>query len=242
MSSKKSKSAPPTPPHLLRLLLPLLLLSGIVSFAIYQFFYTSKQTPNPVPPSSGKKVIQPNAVFYTKTFLSRHQTYLNFSYRFEAEPQMMVLSLSPQVGYPTPSRLIMHPLLYSLSWPSFHSDSLTLFQRQKNFSSLEAFLSKPPSIDQIMIDDAVITLTDGQFSKCSKLDEYTPEIPASINYLLTSFLPTVESKGWFYYQTTFDATTAQVNQDGELIWIIIVPTASETNPFYLGDIHVDYRQ
>jgi hypothetical protein len=189
-----------------------------------------------------KKIIQPNAIFYSQTFLSRNKTFITFPFKFDAKPQPLWLTLQAQIGQPAIQRLVMHPMLYELSWRRLESDTLSLYQRERTYSSVEDFLKNPPANKEMRIDDPVITITGGLFKDVAKIDENTLGVPDTVGYILTSYKPPLEKDGWFHYEAILNAETAQANANNELVWHLQAPKATEENPFYLGDIHIDYRQ
>jgi hypothetical protein len=227
------------------LLLSVIVLSGIALFGMTREFYANILSPDSLqsaPINDPKKVIQPNAVFYTLVYLSRNKTFITFPYRFDHSPQTLWLTLQAKIGEPAIQRLVMHPLLHKLDWHRFETADLTLYQRKKTYNSINDFLKQLPPAKSLMIDDPVITITGKQFPNNPVLDETTTTIPDSVQYILTSFKPQVEKNDWFYFEATLNAETAQPNIKDELVWQLEAPNASEQNPFYLGEIHIDYRQ
>jgi hypothetical protein len=225
-----------------------LILLSIVAFIGVLVQYKHQEVPpipNPQTPSTPmQKVIQPNALFYSKVFLNRNKTFISIPYRFDKEPLTLWLSLETQAHTPKIVRLMTHPTLTKISWPYFTDNNFTLYQKQKKYTNLADFIKNPPPQSVIMADP---TLKNLPLFKSVKLIDL-PDDPQAINlnqvdYILTSYLPKQRSEREVtFYEAIIDATTAAPDSNNSLSWLILAPLATEANPFYLGNIHVDYRQ
>lgn len=190
-------------------------------------------------PSNLKKVIQPNAFFYTKIFLDRNNTFISIPYKFENDPLIIWLYLQPEIDAEALVRLVSHPQLEDLDWHSITDKHLTLYQRLNNYHSIENFLEDPPASEQIVMDFKFAELED--YSQLTNnLINGDIEL-VKFNYILTTYVPPRIADQVLYYETIIDASTANINIEDEMIWHIQAPDATEDNPFYLGTIHVDYR-
>lgn len=245
--SKKHLSKSKTPNHittinwefLTLILCTLLALGGL----IHEFYFSFKPTAKTnQADTSVKKVIQPNAFFYTEVLLDRKKTYLTFPFRFEKEPLTMRLSLLTKVNHPPIERLIMHPLLYSLDWKTLTTKDLTLYERSERYTSVDSFLQNPPAEAMVLFDPTAANLIPGKFSHSPTLTDNQTTIDNSINYILTTYKPVTGTNGWFAYEAELNTETAEENVHHELVWQLQVPLASEQAPYYLGEVHVDFRQ
>lgn len=229
-------------------LIALLVVVGIAVWGILtQYNPTSLTKTTPSNPSTAEtqttqlqKIITPNAFFYSKTFPKLDATFVSIPFSFTSSPQPLWLFLETQSGIPRIGRLIYHPYLASLAWPTVTDGPITLYQKEKRFNSVADFLKNPPAAG-ILIDPALSVLPKYSNLNTNLIPESGELDLKAHDYILTTYAPARFETDLNYYETIIDATSAQPNKNGELVWLIFAPDASESLPYSLGNIHVDYR-
>ncbi|OGV96431.1 hypothetical protein A2W24_04880 [Microgenomates group bacterium RBG_16_45_19] len=196
-----------------------------------------------VPPPKLTKIETPAIFFTSAVFLNRDKTFVSIPYYLADSQQTLWLKLQTPASTPTITRLMVHPTLQSLTWPYLETDGLRLYQKAKGFRSLADFTHNPPTGVTILADPALVS--DPRFAEHQLTP--LPDDPAQfdlnhVDYILTTYLDSRRDERLSYYETTLDANPAYVSLENMLHWQIAAPLTHSGNPFYLGDIHVDYRQ
>jgi hypothetical protein len=233
--------------------IPYTLIALIVVVVIAIWGIATKYNPTASPGSTTKdqsvttpqtaklqKIISPNAFFYSKIYPKLDATFISIPFSFPSAPQPLWLSLETKPSIPLIGRLIYHPGLATLDWPKVVDNSITLYQKTKRYSSVSEFLNNPPP-SGILIDPALSATPAYSKLKADIIPESGELDLESHNYVLTTYTPPRRENNLDFYETTIDAALAQPNDKNELVWLIYAPTASESSPYYLGNIHVDYR-
>src|SRR5690606_15582229 len=131
-----------------------------------------------------KKVIQPNAFFYSHVFPGHYQTLVTIPYSFEGETPIIMLELDTQHGNEKINRLVSHPIFDKLDWEFIESEPYRLYQKESTHDSLEAFLTNPPAGSQILADPRLVVSQRFKHLQAKALDETST--PQKANYILTT--------------------------------------------------------
>jgi hypothetical protein len=221
----------------------------LCTISVVKEFYPHRppaQSTSPEPNQESVVITGPNAFFYTKVFLERDKTFVSFPFKPPSPPQLIWLFLVMQEGTPHTRLLISHPQLNDLEWPSVTNGFVTLYQREKQYETIDDFINNPPASSQtsVLMDPYLTRINPYQEVPATQISEREPYLELdNINYILTTYHPPrIGNDGYHYYETTLDAGLAQLNDSEQLIWQILSPATSETNPLTIGTIHVDYRQ
>lgn len=188
-----------------------------------------------------KKIISSNAFFYSKVYPKLDKTFISIPYKFTSNPQPLWLILETQAGIPRIGRLMYHPDLEKLDWHTVTNGTVTLYQREPTYTSVEDFIQSPPH-SGVLIDPPLTVIADYVNLKNADLIPESGHLDLNTHqYILTSYSPPRHENDYNFYETTIDATIAQPNDRNELVWLIHAPDAGDNNPYLLGNIHVDYR-
>jgi hypothetical protein len=226
-------------------LLPIILaISGIAAIRHQSRLIAPPASPITTVNQKTQSISEATSFFYTQVFLDRDQTFISLPFRFPAEsssqPLWLLLMASDNNHL---VRLIHHPEIATINWPMVESDGIFVYQRQKNYASLDQLIQSPPSKDTLLLDYSLKDLpwfTD--LSGVTISPQNSSFNLAQIDYIVTTYhSPRIENE-WSMFETTVDASRAQVNDKDELIWEIYAPLATVENPYLVGTIHVDYRQ
>jgi len=177
--------------------------------------------------------------FYTKAYSNLSRTQVTVPYSFEGTPPILFIGFTAKDQSNRQVYLISHPQIMGLPWYPLQKDQFTLYQKQPTFNSVDDFINNPPDISQVAVDPGVQTLTT-RFDQAT-----TTEGPLDldkINYILTTFVPSTEKDGVYYYQNIIDATGAAINSGNQIEWFIKNPGADADHPYQLGNIKIDYLQ
>jgi hypothetical protein len=185
------------------------------------------------------KLVNATVVFYSKIFGDRDRTFVFFPFKFDAVdfPVWLQLESGESNSYLN-TRLIHHPQLDQLAWPKITNDNLTLFQKEPKYKTIEEFLKYPPT-QSVVVSDSMLVYEFPQLNAVKLTN--TIEIDQA-NYILTTFKPARRVDNTYIFEHLFDATNAEINLGEELVWLIDATDASEENPFYIGNIQIDYRR
>lgn len=205
--------------------------------------YTSSNSPqtSKFNPDYGnwQKIEGPNAMFFTKIFLERTNTYINIPLKFDRQPMMIWLNLTASESAQPQSFLVTLPALDNLNWPKVSSGVIHLYQRQKTYPSIEAFLKNPPPANRTAIDPAIHQLS--QFRHINGYPVDNNLSLESVDYILTTYTNPKIEDGIYYYENIIDASPGIVNSNDNLTWQLYAPQASSASAYYLGQIHIDYN-
>ncbi len=174
--------------------------------------------------------------FYSKILLNRSKAQVSFAYSFDSPP-ILWLGFTPQNESDRLDHLISHPQINNLSWPSIKSPPLTLFQQTTEFTSIDTFLENPPPLTQVAIDPNLKDVYP-QFDSAASLDN--PLDLARIKYILTTYIPSTPRGDVLVYQNSLDTSGAKVNELNQIEWYLRNPLADAQNPYYLGQINVEF--
>lgn len=220
------------------------LLGGIIVIAAIGIWRNNELTKSPAPPpttapSQWQKVISPQAVFSTQVMLDRINTFVLLPIRFENNPQTTWLSFDSTDSAKLHEFLIIHPKLLELNWDKIDDNSIHLYQRKKVYKSIDEFLKNPPPKEKILSDFAVMQISPYNQLQLTELSEQSDI--TTVDYILTSYIPLKQKDGAFYYENIIDASQATV-ANNKMSWSIFISKTSDTNPYYLGNIHIDYNR
>lgn len=225
--------------------LPILLaISGIMAIRHQTRLITPPASPITTLNQKTKAISQVTSFFYTQVFLDRDQTFVSIPFRFPNEssdqPLWLLLLLENNDHL---LRLIHHPQIADLTWSSVESNGVILFQRQKNYASLDQFLQNPPAKNTLLLDESLKDQTWFTDLSGTLVNPQNHDITLDqFDYILTYYQPPRTENDWYIFETILDASRAQVNIKEELVWEINAPQATLDSPYLLGTIHVDYRQ
>lgn len=224
-------------PHLL--LVALFLITSITYYTQHQGSYRPSATSdNPISTNSNfEKIISPSTFFRTKVFLDRNRTFV--SVPIKSLPSYPIYIYLKMQQNPNIEWIMYHPQLQALNWNRISDGPLNLFQRQTSFETISQFLSNPPQENVIYADPLFVN--DPRFKHLSLRPITADTNFKDADFILTTYTPPQKEGDVFFFETIIDATDAFVNENGELVWQIKGLEVSDANPFYLGNIHVDYR-
>lgn len=224
-----------------------LFVAGIVVIAtvsVVKNFYpgktTTSVTPNQVsnPTSALSKITQPNALFTSQIFLQRNKTAVVIPIKFERQTQTAWLILDSSESAKPSQWLITHPQLEKINWPSINDADIYLYQRRTVYKSLADFLKRPPQKDKLVMDEVMPLLPKFKNLQGITLTDTTDL--SSVDFVLTTYRPATVKDGVIQYANLIDASIGTVG--GSLLnWQVAVPTATIDNPYYIGNIHIDYQ-
>lgn len=188
--------------------------------------------------------IQAQSIFFaTPVFLDRSKTFISLPYQLGDGPQIIWLTLQTPAKTEPITRLVTHPLLTDLDWTYLEADGYRLYQRRPVYNSLTDFTKDPPPSEKVITEPAI-----AQNSRFAPL-QLTRFLPDKLSenldpydFVLTTYTSSRADGRLVFYETVLDAASAFVSPEQKLNWQLFAPLASEANPFYLGDIRVDYRQ
>jgi hypothetical protein len=136
-------------------LLPIILaISGIAAIRYQSRLISPPASPITTLNQQTKAISQVTSFFYTQVFLDRDKTFVSIPFRFpeESSDQPLWLLLLLDDGDHL-LRLIHHPQLANLNWSSVNSNNeVFLYQRQKNYASIDQFLQNPPARNTLLLD------------------------------------------------------------------------------------------
>lgn len=217
----------------------LFLIASIAYYTQHQGAYLPSTTSNnPATANSNfEKIISPSTFFRTKVFLERDHTFI--SVPIKSLPSYPIyIYLKMQKGQ-NAEWIMYHPQLHGLNWKRISDGPLSLYQKQASFESISQFLTHPPQGNVIYADP--LFLNNPQFEHLA-LRPITPDTNfQDADFILTTYSPPRKEGDVSFFETIIDAADAFVNEAGELVWQIKGFEVSDANPFYLGNIHVDYR-
>lgn len=178
-------------------------------------------------------------LFYSQAFLNTKNTQVVVPFA-PADSQLPILFLGfePKEGVNRTERLVSHPQIMNLQWPTISSGELTLYQKQPKYSTVAEFIDNPPVISSFVVDPTLKDLYP-QFQGSQATDDLIDTNVSS--FILTTFLPTPVDSQVYYYQATVDASDAKLNVNNEIEWYLRAPQASEDNPYFLGRIFINYQ-
>jgi len=135
--------------------------------------------------------------------------------------------------------LVAHPTLEQLDWPSINDQRVYLYQRKRVYKTIDDFFKKPPSSNKVVVEKSIKSAAP--YNRVVGLDLTDSFDPNTVDYVLTTYRKPRIENGVSYYENIIDASSGLVNTNQKLTWLINVPKASKEAPFYIGEVHVDYR-
>lgn len=177
--------------------------------------------------------------FATPVLLSRTKTEVIVPFDYDTDPPVLYLTL-PLSNGDSYSYLISHPQLNFLSWDKVTSGQFHLYQRQPVYDSLEDFLADSPPRSEILADAQAQVEFSDQLGDTLGLNR--PVDLSDRNFIVTNFVPPIFDNDIYFFQYTLDASQASLNKNNNIIWAVRAPDASPDNPFYMGEIKVNYLQ
>jgi len=189
-----------------------------------------------------KKVISPNAIFYTKILSAPSDIHVTIPYRTEST-QPITLTLAGKSGFPSTIILVDHPTLKDLDWPYVEAENgIRLYQKNTVYESIDAFTKNPPAADEILADKPLLDYGTYQNLKAKPLtDESVSYNRDDFNFILTTFHPPIKEGEYYFFERNLNATNALINDQNEMVWQITASQASQENPYYLGEINIQYQ-
>jgi len=214
----------------------------LVTVTVKKNFYQSPET-NQVPETLEKA--EPNRStdtmvrFFSPVLTNAKKTQLIIPLRFEHGIKDSWLVLDTKDTSLPSYWLISHPELQDLSWAKISDGSIHLYQQNPVYKTINEFLKNPPPKQQILMDDSIRRLAAYKNIQANSIDA---DIDLNgVGYILTTYISSEIKDGMVNYINTVDASAGTLTDDKKLTWFIEVPSASESEPFYVGDIHVDYQ-
>jgi hypothetical protein len=224
---------------------PILIAFAIVaSIGLAIHYENSRPEQNDQPKTQSgnwQKVTTQQAVFTTQIFLARDLTYVLIPIKFDSNPQTIWLNFDATPSAQPAQLLVTHPHLSQLeSWNHIAEKTIHLYQKEKTYTTLDEFIKNPPRQNVILADPAIIALSRFSSLRTTPLSENTTL--EGIEYVLTTFTNPQFKEGAYWYENTVDASYGVISDKNSLAWGLLAPNVSETNPYYLGEIHVDYQR
>lgn len=225
---------------------PILLVCTIVAAIGIGIHYENSQpdqasSPSKPQSSNWQKVITQQAVFNTQIFLARDQTYILIPLKFDNQPQTIWLNFDATPSAQPAQLLVTHPNLKNIgTWSKISDKTISLYQKEKTYTSLDELINNPPNQKVILADPSIISLPRFNSLRTTPLTETSTL--EGIEYVLTTFTNPQFKDGAYWYENTVDASYGIVNSKNNLSWGLLAPDVSESNPYYLGEIHVDYQR
>jgi hypothetical protein len=218
----------------------LLALSLVTSFVVWYRYYLpqqNKHTNITLPVGQEGRITTEDAIFSTQIRELPETISITLPFKFETDPFPIWLDLkaSDNFAFPVMTRLVHHPLLSSLNWPMLMNETLTLFQKQKTYDSIDAFIQNPPSKSKIYADSQLINRY--QLSAENVDQVYST---SDADYILTTYKPPLTENGYLVYLTEYDAGNVHLTSDNLLSWHLRAPLAT-VSAYFVGQIFVDYK-
>ena len=135
--------------------------------------------------------------------------------------------------------LMSHPDLNTLKWDYASSDRYTLFQKSKQFDSIEDFLINIPENARIQADPDVLTDSLSSYPNATELSSNINF--DEVDYILTTYKPFYKGNKWSVFKSVFDASNAYIDND-TMFWTLSMKGVSSSNPFVFQHVYVDYLQ
>lgn len=177
-------------------------------------------------------------IFNTKAFLDRDRTQVSFPFAFNGEPTHLWLGFEPEDVSQRTNILVSHPQLINLTWPVVENESLSLFQREPTYASVEEFLAEPPALDEVRID-SFLKWKYPQFED-AQVTDFDIDMDKT-NYILTTYRHWDSDQGVYYFDQIVDASTAKIIDD-QIQWHVRAPSLSEGQSYLSGHVQVNYIQ
>lgn len=221
----------------------LVVIGGIAVFGAFSNIQADSlqqnSAPNPLNQDveSFREYTQNTVIFYSRVFLRRNKTQVTIPFSFkDNQPQILTFGFSTPEG--TKEYLVYHPQLEGITWSSVTNGELTLYQRSKTYESVEQFIENPPT--EGFVVDPILHQRYEQLQ-----DSPTTNSPfefESTEFILTTYKPSIVQGNAYYYQTVIDASQALLDTQNQIEWFIRAPQVTEENPYYLGNLDINYLQ
>jgi|GEM_PF-6353930 len=182
------------------------------------------------------------ADFQVNSQANRATTEVKFEYKADLTKQVAQLGL--RVGSTLQYvALVTHPLLVNLNWPrySITEPNETMYQRTQTYDTSASLKANLPPASQLAVDTEIANSWGLQASQYQPLETLTSL--DGINYIVTTYTPQSTDGDWHFYDQTFDATSAFVDQNNQIDWRLYLPNvATDSQPFRMTTVHVDYKK
>lgn len=213
---------------------------GIFKTNLYQFSPQNKDKTDLPDATEWKRITSVQSLFFTPIYLDRSKTDITIPIKFDDATKISWLTLtSTESGQPS-TFLMTHPLLEKIDWPFVKNGHVYLYQRQKDYASIDAFIANPPPRNKVAIDSDLM-----QFESYKKIPGYPLDEafdPNYVDYVLTTYARPQKQGDAYIYRNTIDASSGVINENNNLTWQITVPGISSQSAYYLGNIQVEYNQ
>jgi hypothetical protein len=227
---------------------PAILIAGVIILAAIGIYRTGIYQNSVLPSTeergsnteSWKRITNPNALFFSKIFLDRTNTYVTIPIKFDDGIKVSWISLDSTSSAQPSEFLMTHPQLDGIDWPRLEKGVVNLYQRNQTYASIDAFVANPPPRNKTAVENGIINLDYYQNVPGYPIDD-SFDINR-VDYILTTYENPVKENDAYYYENIIDASSAVVNSNENLSWRINVPSASSESAFYLGQIHIDYNR
>lgn len=188
-----------------------------------------------------QKIPSEMAYFRTEVENIRVKTEVKIKYRLPEKQSAVWFGFFPDKDINRPVYLINHPIFNDLNWEKVDNSEYTLFQRSKNYDSVEEFLSNPPIDKKIIVDSVIYEYGVLKTDNVLKLENDFFEIGDDIYYILTTFHKPYKDGDWLVFERIIDASGAFI-EDDKMTWYLQLIGVSENNPFFMNGVHVDFIQ
>jgi len=171
---------------------------------------------------------------------NRSDTGISFEYHSDDPSLEAYVQVLEGGSYHTVG-VIAHPLLKGLTWQSLHTeDNYQILQRTPTYSLVDDIKAHLAPETQIAADQAAAEhfgLLPGHYQPLEGLKSLDP-----ITQLFTSYSSQQPDGSWTRYETSADLSKADVNSSGAISVSIQLPNQTQTYPFLLGTVHIDYHK
>ena len=178
-------------------------------------------------------------MFYSKIFLDRNKTFVYLPIKFENQTQVSWLLLDSSSSATPTTWLIAHPTMEKISWPAIIDKTVYLYQKKPTYQTMSDFVKNPPPETKVLVEKSLKKIYPYSTIQGSDLPANFDQ--QAVDFILTTYKHSTIKDGVIQYENTIDATNGKLNAGDKLTWYLNVPSATKDNPFYIGEIHIDYR-
>lgn len=182
------------------------------------------------------------AIFFTDANIpDRRRTNVQIPYYYEKGGHREVaLTLAMEEGVPGVVVLVDHPVFEKMTWQRLDSPSASLYQKNPKYTTVAEFWNNPPK-DAKVLADPYLAYRD-QLKGIPSITALTADVNfEEYDYLITTYREPEDKGTYRIFETTVDASKANLDENNKLMWKLDIPDNGPENKVYLGEIHVDYR-
>jgi hypothetical protein len=179
--------------------------------------------------------------FFTKIFGSGEKTRVVIPYRFDpGSEQILWVGFNPKSTDKLKSYLVYHPELAKMKWNRIDEGEIHLYQIKKKYQSVTQFMQNLPDMNRVATDP-LLKEKYPSLKSAINIDDNDNFRLEKVDFILTTFLPSEEQDGLWYYENIIDATSAKLDDANQIYWFIKAPDVTLNKPYYLGTIHVGFE-